>query len=102
MSLKAQTPREPTLPSRAPTTLLQAEAEGRHARPRPRLGERGNTAGPARRPNSHQPAWPLFISLSQIINISSRSSQPPGRDLTDARRLRWYDFCGDVKGFFVF
>ena len=44
MSLKAQTPREPTLPSRAPTTLLQAEAEGRHARPR--LAEEETTARP--------------------------------------------------------
>ena len=34
MPHKGSTPREPTLPSRAPTTLLQAEAEGRHARPR--------------------------------------------------------------------
>ena len=45
MSIKAQTPREPTLPSRAPTTLLQAEAEGRHARPRPYLGERETRPG---------------------------------------------------------
>ena len=71
--MKAQTPREPTLPSRAPTTLPQAAAEGRHARPRPSPGERGNTARPARRLNSPQPARPLFVSLSQIITISSRS-----------------------------
>ena len=45
MSLTAQTPREPTLPSRAPTTLPQAEAEGRHARPRPRLGEEETRPG---------------------------------------------------------
>ena len=45
MSVKAQTPREPTLPSRAPTTLLQAEAEGRHARPRLCLGEEETRPG---------------------------------------------------------
>ena len=67
MPLKAQTPREPTLPSRAPTTLLQAEAEGRHARPRLCLGERGNTARPAkRRAASSQPGRCLPIQTCVV------------------------------------
>ena len=43
--IKAQPQESPTLPSRAPTTLLQAEAEGRHARPRFCLGEEETRPG---------------------------------------------------------
>ena len=66
MSIKAQTPREPILPSRAPTTLLQAGARGQACTPQP--GRGGNTARPAMGRNP-KPARPLFTTHQSISYI---------------------------------
>ena len=75
--LKAQTAREPTLPSRAPTTLLKAEAKGRHASHRP--GEEGTRPGQARDlVASNQPGRCSFF-LSQMITNYYKQSLFPNR-----------------------
>ena len=88
MSRKAQTPREPTLSSRAPITLLQAEAEGRHARPRFCLGERGNTARPAkRRAAPSQPGRCLSIQTCVVstclISLAKSPTNPTDPKIRD-------------------
>ena len=72
MSIKAQTPREPTLPSRAPTTLPQATAEDRHARPHPRLEEEETTARPLFT-HSDMCRINLFNFFGKVVFKSSRS-----------------------------
>ena len=78
MSIKAQTPREPTLPSRAPTTLLQAAAEGRHARPRPRLGEEETQPGqPEGLTATSQPGRCLLIEARIVLACSTSLAKSP-------------------------
>ena len=52
---KAQPQESRTLPSRAPTTLLQAGSRGQACTPPPRLGEREPQPG---RPRAHNPSQP--------------------------------------------
>ena len=85
MSFKAQTPREPTLSSRAPTTLPQATAEGRHARPRPRLGEEETRPGrPGGLTAPSQPGRCLPIQTCVVSTYSTSLAKWP-LDPTDPK-----------------
>ena len=104
VSVKAQTPREPTLPSRAPTTLPQAEAEGRHARPRLCLGEEETRPGRPRAETHSQPGRCSFLFPLPPHNLASSRLCPTigvittqGSDLAHVCCLliRWY---GEKRG----
>ncbi len=62
-------------------------------------GKHGQAGQEAQQP----PASPAAVYFSISNNYYKYSLVPnPGRDLADACRLQWYDFCGDVEGSFVF
>ena len=78
MPIKAQPQESPTLSSRAPTTLPQAKAEGRHAHPRPRPGEEEKRPGrPGGLTATSQLGRCLLIEARIVLACSTAVSKSP-------------------------
>ena len=81
MSFKVQTPREPDTSLPRPHHTSAGGSRGQACTPPSPPGRGGNTARPARRPNSLQPAWPLFTHLGMCrinrFNIFSKVPLDP-------------------------